>query len=50
MFAIQVLPQKVNKLPVTSIDVCYIVTKNTASMKNQHTQLNRIIFITNTTL
>jgi len=28
MFTIPVLSQKVNKLPITSIDLCYIVTKN----------------------
>jgi len=28
MFTLQVLLQKVNKLPITSIDLCYIVTKN----------------------
>ena len=28
MFAIKVLSQKVNKLPIMSIDLCYIVTKN----------------------
>jgi len=33
MFTIQVLSQ-VNKLQITSIDLCYIVTKTTASMKN----------------
>jgi len=42
MFTIQVLSQKVNKLPITSIDLCYIVTKTTASMNNPYTQLNRI--------
>ena len=28
MFTIGVLSQKVNKLSITSIDLCYIVTKN----------------------
>jgi len=27
IFTIQVLSQKVNKLPITSINLCYIVTK-----------------------
>jgi len=27
MFTIEVLSQKVNKLPITSTDQCYIVTK-----------------------
>jgi len=28
------LSRKVNKLPITSIDLCYIFTKKTASIKN----------------
>ena len=28
MLTIQVLSQKVKKLPITSIDLCYIVTKH----------------------
>jgi hypothetical protein len=28
MFTIHVLSQKVDKLPVTSTDLCYIITKN----------------------
>jgi len=41
MFTIQVLSQKVNKLPIISIDLCYIVTKkNTASLKNPVNPLN----------
>jgi len=28
MCTIQVLSQKVNKLPLTSIELCYIATKN----------------------
>jgi len=34
MFTTQVLSQEVNKLRITSIYLCYIITKNTASMKN----------------
>jgi hypothetical protein len=34
MFTIHVLSQKVSKLPITSTDQCYIVTKTTASMNN----------------
>jgi len=34
MFTVEVLSQKVNKLPVTYIDLLYIVTKTTSSMKN----------------
>jgi hypothetical protein len=49
MVTMQVLSQKVNKHPVTSIDLWYRATKTTASMKNPQTQLNRIIFITHTT-
>jgi hypothetical protein len=35
MFTVKVLPQKVNKHLITSIDLCYVITKKTtASVKN----------------
>jgi len=51
IFTIQVLSQKVNKIPLTSKELCYIVTKkeHIASKKNPQTQLNKILFNTHNT-